>query len=318
MTETRKVEELTQHPTSLDVYGANEETSDLEPSIKEHGVIVPLSITPEGVILSGNRRYRAAKNVGLEEVPCVVVSLATKEEEDVYIVEANRARVKTASQLYNEAAKLREAYAALAKKRQIAGLKSSLVSAINETATVEVNLTSTVAVPLPKGVSNPTRAAIAKTLNTGESSLKRLMHVGDLAKIGNKTAIEALALLDKGEITLNKAENMVRAALRKEQAENGEEPEREPTYMESCIIEARKNAAALKAILRKVLDTPDNDVNMVPWFVFCEELDRIETSKKGLLDKFMQKNRRVLEEINADPVKKAAFERGEIGKVDAP
>lgn len=48
-------------PTSFDVYGADEDTSDLEPGIKKHGVTVPLSITPEGVILSGSRRLRAAK-----------------------------------------------------------------------------------------------------------------------------------------------------------------------------------------------------------------------------------------------------------------
>ena len=171
MTETRKLEELTQHPTSLDVYGADEDTSDLETSVKEHGVIVPLSITPEGVILSGNRRYRAARNVGLEEIPCVVISLATKEEEAIYIVEANRARVKTASQLYNEAAKLREAYEALSKMKKAANLKQNLVSVENETSTVADESYASVGKSPAKGIKNPTRAALAKALSTWESSL---------------------------------------------------------------------------------------------------------------------------------------------------
>ena len=175
MIEMRRLEELTQHPTSLDIYGADESVADLEQSIKEHGVIVPPSITPEGVILAGNRRCRAAKNIGLEEVPCIVVNLATKEEESIFIVESNRARVKTKSQLYNEAAKLREAYEALSKKKSAANLKHSLVHIENETSLEAVNMTASTNGTPAKRIKNPTRAAIAKALNTGESSLKRLM-----------------------------------------------------------------------------------------------------------------------------------------------
>lgn len=51
----------------------------------------------------------------MEKVPCIVVNLATKEEEDVGIVESNRVNGKGKSQLYNEAAKLREAYESLSK-----------------------------------------------------------------------------------------------------------------------------------------------------------------------------------------------------------
>jgi ParB/Sulfiredoxin domain len=47
----------------------------LKESIAEHGVKEPLIITTDDVILSGHRRYVAAKLAGRESVPCIRVAI---------------------------------------------------------------------------------------------------------------------------------------------------------------------------------------------------------------------------------------------------
>ena len=47
--------------------------SELSESIKEHGVVQPIVVTPKGsnyLIVAGERRWRAAKKTGLAELPC--------------------------------------------------------------------------------------------------------------------------------------------------------------------------------------------------------------------------------------------------------
>ena len=49
-------------------------------SIKEYGFRSPIQITETGEIINGHTRYRAAKKLGLTEVPCVVVTGLTEEQ----------------------------------------------------------------------------------------------------------------------------------------------------------------------------------------------------------------------------------------------
>lgn len=52
------------------------ELADLTASIREHGLLQPLVVTPDGdayTILAGHRRHAALKALGHEEAPCVVV-----------------------------------------------------------------------------------------------------------------------------------------------------------------------------------------------------------------------------------------------------
>ena len=108
----RKTKELKLHKSSLEIYGKNEDVSDLVESIRANGILVPLTVKPDGVILSGNRRFRAALEAGLEEIPCVIAEPKTPEEEEIFIIEANRNRKKDVYQLYNEGVRLKAAYAA--------------------------------------------------------------------------------------------------------------------------------------------------------------------------------------------------------------
>ena len=55
---------------------ADEQMSELIESVKQHGIITPLTLTPDGkdgfTIIAGERRYRAAKAAKLREVPAQV------------------------------------------------------------------------------------------------------------------------------------------------------------------------------------------------------------------------------------------------------
>lgn len=49
-------------------------------SIKEFGFKVPIIIDREGVIIAGHTRLRAAKHLGIREVPCIVADDLTPEQ----------------------------------------------------------------------------------------------------------------------------------------------------------------------------------------------------------------------------------------------
>lgn len=57
---------------------SQEDLEELAASIREHGVLQPLSVRkiPKGYeLISGERRLRAARMAGLQEVPCILVSV---------------------------------------------------------------------------------------------------------------------------------------------------------------------------------------------------------------------------------------------------
>lgn len=62
----------------------------LSESIKEHGIIQPLVLKKEGnyfLIVAGERRWRAAKAIGLKEVPAVILDLDDKQVLEISLIE---------------------------------------------------------------------------------------------------------------------------------------------------------------------------------------------------------------------------------------
>ena len=56
--------------------------TELADSIRKYGVLSPLLVNKQGNVyqlICGERRYRAAKIAGLEEVPCLIVSIDPRE-----------------------------------------------------------------------------------------------------------------------------------------------------------------------------------------------------------------------------------------------
>lgn len=107
-------------PFSLSVYGDTGEPSDLIESLQTHGLLVPLVVAPwEGdesdprtqpipgparfEILSGHRRFAAAQALHWTALPCVLRELPSAADRQRAILEYNRYRRKSFSQLMREA-----------------------------------------------------------------------------------------------------------------------------------------------------------------------------------------------------------------------
>lgn len=63
---------------------------DLMASIKSHGVLEPILIRPVGSkyeIIAGERRYAAAKNIGLKELACIEMNVSDSEAMEISLIE---------------------------------------------------------------------------------------------------------------------------------------------------------------------------------------------------------------------------------------
>jgi hypothetical protein len=91
-----------------------------------HGILVPLVVAPEGTaweVLSGHRRLACARRLGLPDVPCEVRPLRGRSERRLAVLEYNRQRRKTFSQLMREADALESLHSAAARRRRLANLR---------------------------------------------------------------------------------------------------------------------------------------------------------------------------------------------------
>ncbi len=65
--------------------------SDLVASIREKGILEPLLVRPQGdgrfLIISGERRYRAALIVGLREIPCIEMDVDDRAVAEIALIE---------------------------------------------------------------------------------------------------------------------------------------------------------------------------------------------------------------------------------------
>lgn len=67
-----------------------EALDELASSINQHGIVQPLIVAKNGseyLIIAGERRYRAAQMVGLEEVPAIVRSFGEQEKLEISLIE---------------------------------------------------------------------------------------------------------------------------------------------------------------------------------------------------------------------------------------
>jgi hypothetical protein len=129
---TNQTSRLRPHPLNAEIYGDSAPDVALVESIRQHGILNPIVINAQKEILSGTRRWLAAKELGLKSVPVITLANETwtkdkvLSERDVlrsqlFLVESNKARVKTEAQKDAEAAALLRIESELAKERQKQG-----------------------------------------------------------------------------------------------------------------------------------------------------------------------------------------------------
>jgi phage N-6-adenine-methyltransferase len=98
--------ELSPHPKNREIYGDTDDVDDLDATFKESvaekGVLEPLVITNGKEIISGHRRWLAARDAGLDEVPVRYSEFDDELAEREALIEFNRQREKTPGQIVNE------------------------------------------------------------------------------------------------------------------------------------------------------------------------------------------------------------------------
>jgi ParB/RepB/Spo0J family partition protein len=103
-------DELTPHPKNREIYGDTADADQLDEafreSIAENGVLEPLTITDGKKIISGHRRWLAAKDADLSTVPVRYAEFDSDLAEREALIEFNRQREKTPAQLVREAEEL--------------------------------------------------------------------------------------------------------------------------------------------------------------------------------------------------------------------
>jgi ParB-like chromosome segregation protein Spo0J len=114
---------LKSHPSNYKIYHevfytGRRDNADLLASIKKLGITTPVIITKDGTIVSGDRRVCAAKQLGMTEVPCVVLKTDDPDEILTVLVHSNKHRTKTHIQIGEEVRVLFQVEQRLAAKRK--------------------------------------------------------------------------------------------------------------------------------------------------------------------------------------------------------
>ena len=94
-----KINQLTTHPDNERIYSPTD-LEELENSLSSFGQMEPIAVTTSNKIISGHRRFVAMRNLGWTECEIRVVD---PENEIISLIEHNRHRQKTTSDILNKA-----------------------------------------------------------------------------------------------------------------------------------------------------------------------------------------------------------------------
>ena len=189
------------------------DVSDLIESISRDGILVPLVINENDLIISGTRRWKTALVLGLTSVSVEVKTFQTEIEEKRAILDYNRYRVKTFSQRVKEAKLDKEIASKLAIKRMLAGKR-------NPTPT------------LAQGSEHlgETNAIVGTKVGMGKETFRKAENIFHQAEQGDATAAQLIHDIDNGLITVhgafvklnrNTSENSISEPRRPEPVDEG-------------------------------------------------------------------------------------------------
>jgi len=224
-------ENLKPHPKNKEIYGDTDTPSDLtEPfveSVRENGVLEPLVITRGKKIVSGHRRWLAAKATATDTVPVRYTEFDDDLSEREALVEFNRQREKTPGQVVNEF----EEMLAIEKERGRDSQGSGPTSTKN---LVEVDGDA------------QTRAAEKINANVSGETLRKGKKVKEKAESGDETAQREWEKLQDGDTSFHRAKKNVEKAEAEEaieaDREAGPQHEYQPTVEQADAIEWLKSA----------------------------------------------------------------------------
>jgi ParB family chromosome partitioning protein len=186
------------NPISLAIYGqTNVEIEDLIESVRIHGILVPLVVVPtqeRWTVVSGHRRLASARQLELPELPCEIRSIENQDDLKLAILEYNRQRRKSFSQLMKEADVLESIVSRQAIERRDANLRRG----VEPTDLAESRNSD--------DRSGRTDSMIARTLGLGGKDLYRQARaIWKKAQTGDVRASNGVQQLDSGTKTIHAA-----------------------------------------------------------------------------------------------------------------
>ena len=169
---------------------------ELAASIGEHGVLQPLSVrrVPGGYeLISGERRLRASRMAGLEEVPCILVSVDGQESSLLALVENLQRRdldfveealalsrlIQTYHLSQEEAAKkLGKSQSAIANKLRLLRLPPEVLALLREKGFTERHARALLRLESPEQQAAAARAVVEGGLTVAktEEYVEQLLH----------------------------------------------------------------------------------------------------------------------------------------------
>lgn len=185
------ISDLNPHPLNIEIYGQEVVDQELVQSIIKSGLLTPLTIKTDNTIISGHRRFAAAKEAGLQQLECHEISYIDPLDERAAIIDFNKQRVKTVTQKYREAEELKDIEEKRALKRMGIGGAGGFKGSPNLDT-------------LKGRASEKVATAIGMKKSTYESGKK----IYEAAKGGDEKAQDLMQRLDVGEITIHKASTM--------------------------------------------------------------------------------------------------------------
>lgn len=176
---------------SQSLYGdPDADSDDLIESVRREGILVPLVVTPvkseDWEIVSGHRRLACARRLGFADVPCEIREFPSDLEKHHAVLDYNRQRRKTFSQLMREADALELLEGPRARVRRTANLRQNRHDRRNS-----------------DDRSGRSDESIACAIGLGGKDLYRQARaVWQASESGDIRASSSVALLDRGEKTI--------------------------------------------------------------------------------------------------------------------
>lgn len=179
--------DLKPHPLNKEIYGEETADPDLIESIRTKGILETLVIRDDNVILSGHRRWLAAKALSLEKVPCRIISFSDPLDEEEALIEFNRQRRKTGSQFVAESRHLEKIIGERQGKR------------------TDLEPVGDIANKLSPDTGVKTKDFIAEKIGVGQKQHREMRAIWDRADQGDEQAKKLVKEVDAGKKTVHTA-----------------------------------------------------------------------------------------------------------------
>jgi ParB-like chromosome segregation protein Spo0J len=241
---------LKPHPKNAEIYGDTDDVDDLDATFKESvaekGVLEPLVVTNGKEIISGHRRWLAARDAGLGSVPVRYSEFDDELAEREALIEFNRQREKTPGQIVNEFEEMLE----IEKKR---GRESQGPNSTKNLVESDGDAQTRAAEKINADVSG-------ETLRKGKTVKDKAESDGEPEEVRD-AAREAWDGLQSGEESFNSAYEEVKQTEREVQEQ--QQKEQRETEREQSFESADSVVETFHGDFREILADHDGDIDHI-------------------------------------------------------